>query len=279
MQTVVAELRAISNVLVLDAKVVANPLFYFPAPSTGKLIKLNDGKLAFKTTTDTTAQPLVLPENSKAISMLVPPETTVTKGLPIVSAVFSGFALQAQIPEEKIYRLNSGIISAKGEITNGPGPFAATILGMPFSPTNSYIEPLKASPKESTSTTTETVSGVSSQAGDVSNQPEPLTAPAISNESQEVIVVASIPSDLKLVVGMPGLLALKIAEETSAIALPLEAVAGVSQKGQVYVVKKGKRILRDVSLGISDGSYIQITSGLKVGEKVALPSPSLKFLK
>jgi len=224
-------------------------------------------------------QLLPLPVNSRAIGLLVPPETTVAAGLPILLAQYTGFALQGTIPKEKIYRFSNGIISAKGEITNGPGPFDAKVLGTPFMPeTNSYFEPLTLPQSEVTTTVSETASleNMPTPKAETNNQAPPINTP---NTAEGIVVVAAIPSGLKLITGMPGLLALKIAEVENAVAIPLEAVAGSSQRGQVFVKDKDRKVLREVTLGISDGSYIQITSGLRQGEEVVLPSPSIVNLK
>lgn len=106
----------------------------------------------------------------------------------------------------------------------------------------------------------------------------PVVSSSASDYSAGVVVVVFAPSDLHLIEGMPGRIALVTAESTG-VALPIAAVAGISEKGQVYVVAPdGKVALRDVTLGITDGSYVEITSGLSAGEVVQLPSPSIVTL-
>ncbi len=267
---VTAEVRPISSVLVLDANVVANPVFRIVAPADGKVVKLSDGRIGLQTANDSTAQPISLPPHSKVVGLLVASETTVKAGLPIINASYAGFALQASVPPDKIYRLYNGIISARGEITNGPGPFDATILGIPFAPGSGGSAESVAAGNQANSTGTD----IQNAAGG----PDGIGSAQVGDGTQGVIVVAAAPTDLRLLEGLPGLLALKTAEATG-VALPVEAAAGISQRGQVYVDQKGKRVLRDVTLGITDGSYVQIKSGLRAGEKVLLPSPSIVNLK
>ena len=57
--------------------------------------------------------------------------------------------------------------------------------------------------------------------------------------------------------------------------LPLSAVAGRMDKGLVTVIKNGKSVQTEVTLGVSDGAYIEILSGVKEGEKVSAISPNL----
>lgn len=260
-QSVTAEVRPITSVLVLEASVVANPMFRMTAPIEGTLVKLSDGSIGIETAKNKTVQPIELPPSSKIVNLLVPSGTTVTAGLPVLNAKYLGFVLQATVAPEKIYRLYNGIVSARGEIMNGPGPFASPILGTPFvsgAGGNTEVTENSGGNKPNTS-----------QGGQFQ----------VIDSTQGVVVVAAAPSDLRLLEGSRGLLALTVAEVPNAVVLPVEAVAGISQRGQVYVDDRGKRVLRDVVLGITDGSYIQITSGLSAGEKIILPSPSITNLK
>lgn len=106
----------------------------------------------------------------------------------------------------------------------------------------------------------------------------PVVTSSPPDYSAGVVVIVRAPADLHLIEGMPGRVALVTAESTG-VALPIAAVAGISEKGQVYVVATdGSVKLRDVTLGITDGSYVEITSGLAAGEVVQMPSPSIVTL-
>lgn len=263
----IAEERDISNILVLDAYVVANPVFRITAPFDGVLVKMNDGSIGIQDSKSEVINTIDLPKSSKIERFLVTPGTKVTEGLPILNARYVGFALQATVDSDRIYRLNKGIISARGQITNGPGPFDSPLLGTPFVLGNgsSYVEQGEADVGNNFDNTTSNFF----LGGDIQ----------ITDSSQGVVVMAAIPEDLVLLEGLPGLLALTLTEVERAVVLPVEAVAGISQKGQVYVDDNGKRVLRDVSIGITDGSYVEITKGLSPGEKVLLPSPGIENLR
>lgn len=301
MRTVTADQRPITSVLVFDAVVVANPLFRVSASKDGTVAEMAGGRIGIMSANDTTAQPIAMPPSSEIVELLVQPGTTVTAGLPIINARYVGFAIQASVAPEKVYRIYNGIISAKGEITNGPGPFDGSVLGIPFVPGNGgYAEPpgpkeqadLAVTGAQSDSTVTSgqtdpaaTISQAATAASTATmSQPESMYindawSTSAANATQGLVVVVAIPTDLKVLEGLPGLLALKVAETTDAVALPVEAVAGISQRGQVYINDGGKHVLRDVVLGITDGSYIQITSGISAGERVFLPAPSIANLK
>lgn len=106
----------------------------------------------------------------------------------------------------------------------------------------------------------------------------PVVTSSPSDYTAGVVVIVCAPADLRLIEGMPGRVALVTAESTG-VALPIAAVAGISEKGQIYVVAPDGTVeLRDVTLGITDGSYVEITSGLAAGEVVQLPSPSIVTL-
>ncbi len=93
-------------------------------------------------------------------------------------------------------------------------------------------------------------------------------------------MVCTVPADLRLIEGLPCLIALTTAPDTEGLALPVEAVAGVSQRGEVYfVTADGTTVTRTVELGVSDGTYVQILTGLREGDTVALPSPSIDALR
>jgi hypothetical protein len=75
---------------------------------------------------------------------------------------------------------------------------------------------------------------------------------------------------------MTGVMAVATGEAHGVLALPVEAVAGSSQSGRVTLVRAdGSTETLDVQLGITDGVRIEIKSGLKAGDRVAIPGPFL----
>ena len=90
------------------------------------------------------------------------------------------------------------------------------------------------------------------------------------------VVRCTLPRGSAAVVGQPGTVAVTLRGRVGVLVLPLEAVAGSVQKGQVTVVGSGGATsVVTVGLGATDGSSIEITSGLHRGELVQLPAPVL----
>lgn len=78
-----------------------------------------------------------------------------------------------------------------------------------------------------------------------------------------------IPEDVRVAAGMTGLMVLQMGQPHDAQALPVTAVVGAVDQGQVVVVHDdGTTELRTVQLGVSDIYNIEITGGLEPGEAV-----------
>jgi len=82
----------------------------------------------------------------------------------------------------------------------------------------------------------------------------------------------AIPSGVTAVEGMTGRMVIVLAEHEHVDALPIAAVSGTVDDGEVRLPDGTTRV---VELGITDGQYIEVTSGLNEGDTVTLPSPSL----
>jgi hypothetical protein len=81
---------------------------------------------------------------------------------------------------------------------------------------------------------------------------------------------------VKLINGAAVTLELVTEKATNVLVLPVEAVAGLSGKGKVDVVKAdGTKETRDVVLGLTDGKVVEIRSGLTGDETIAVPGPNL----
>jgi hypothetical protein len=84
------------------------------------------------------------------------------------------------------------------------------------------------------------------------------------------------PPSVKLINGASVTLQVVTAKAAKAMVLPVEAVAGVQGKGKVDIVGADQqRKTVDVVLGLSDGKVVQIKSGLKGDETIAVPGPDL----
>ncbi len=82
-----------------------------------------------------------------------------------------------------------------------------------------------------------------------------------------------LPPDVAAVAGLSGTMVLQLSAATDALTLPVTAVVGTAQRGQVIVVEAdGTGTISEVGIGISDAFRVEITSGLGVDE-IVLENP------
>jgi hypothetical protein len=99
--------------------------------------------------------------------------------------------------------------------------------------------------------------------------------PSISPADGSSFLSCAIPSTQEVVSGLSGVVALRFPTVRDALILPVDAVAGARGSAQVYVSTKHGPIPTDVVVGASNGVMIEIKSGVTLGTKVIVPSPSL----
>jgi RND family efflux transporter MFP subunit len=97
-----------------------------------------------------------------------------------------------------------------------------------------------------------------------------FVSPALSADKRALTVEASVPNengDLK-----PGMFAtarVQQAQDTPAVLVPAEAVQTIGGTSRVYVIKGDRAEERIVTTGQTLDRRVEITSGLKAGERVA----------
>ena len=267
----------LSNMLSLTGTVGLNPVFGIVAPVGGQVRYLD---VATPTSTPTKptrvaniyvgskATPVEVPAGATFAGRLVDDRSTVTAGMPIVSARFVGYGIAASIDASDAYRVAGALTpTVQAQIAGGPGPFPCSVLGT-----------IAALP-----------------AGTVPPAPEPAAAAAPSPGGPALIfptqpqqqqsnpsdatgprLVCRAPADITLINGASATLQVVTAHSANALVLPVEAVAGGQGKGKVDVIgPDGSRQTKDVVLGLSDGKMIEIKSGLDGSETVAVPGPNL----
>lgn len=85
-----------------------------------------------------------------------------------------------------------------------------------------------------------------------------------------------VPPTQPAIGGLTGVLAVRFPSVQDALVLPLEAVGGSVSRGSVLLQQRdGASVEQSVKLGPSDGTQIVIADGLKEGDVVLMPSPSL----
>lgn len=102
---------------------------------------------------------------------------------------------------------------------------------------------------------------------------DPVPRPA-SEEGATLTCV--VPPAVPVFSGLTGVVSVVTGAQNDAVLLPLEAIAGDATAGTVLVLAPSRQPEeRRVGLGISDGSRIAVTSGLRAGETVRIPGPDL----
>ncbi len=83
-----------------------------------------------------------------------------------------------------------------------------------------------------------------------------------------------VPADLEVFEGVQGQLSVSTGAAANALVVPVTSVRGTAGSGEVVVVgEDGAEETREVELGVSDGSSVEVTEGLSVGERVLDPIP------
>ncbi|MCU1471344.1 MAG: hypothetical protein JWQ39_2493 [Glaciihabitans sp.] len=95
------------------------------------------------------------------------------------------------------------------------------------------------------------------------------------NSGGAASISCAIPSSEKVIAGLSGILAIRFASTHNALVLPIAAVAGTRDQGEVYLKTAHGPVTTSVTLGATDGFRIVVTAGLSEGDVVYVPSPTL----
>jgi hypothetical protein len=271
--TVSVQVGSIDSVVTLDATVVANPAYVISTPHSGR-ISYTDGSASVSAASARIATisdsglswDVLLPPFSEGPRWMVPSGALVTQGLPVASATYDGFAVEATVPNNLLYRFYGPVSDLNAEIKQGPGPFKCSAIGSIGSGSDGSVGS-GADP----ATGAEKTTGPAVSMG--TGSPIQPVRPSVNGPVQ---ILCAPPRELSLFAGMEAILAATTAHAKDVLVLPVQAVAGSSQTGKVrLVLSNGTTEDRDVSLGITDGSHIEIKSGVKQGDVVQVPGPFL----
>lgn len=166
-----------------------------------------------------------------------------TTGMVVASVTPQTYSATGDITAAQQYRLTNAPAAATISTTDGPAPFSCTDL--------------KIGTKENTSTTT-------GQDGS--------STTTSSGDGTKVEVRCSVPAEQQVFAGLKITIGIDAGSATGAVLAPVTAVEGSVTTGNVWVVtdpdnpKDAEK--REVSLGINDGTNIQITNGLAEGETI-----------
>lgn len=110
--------------------------------------------------------------------------------------------------------------------------------------------------------------------GSVSIQggPAPFTCTGLKVEVAEdgtTTVTCAVPADQTVFAGLQAQLDIDLGTATDVLVVPTTAVKGGAGTGVVWVdAGSGELEERDVALGVSDGTIVEVTTGLEEGEQV-----------
>jgi hypothetical protein len=211
-----------------------------------------------------------IPKGSTLAGRLMEDRAEVIAGMPIVSARHNAYGIVADIDSAQAYRISGAVKSVQGQIKNGPGPFPCQALGtIAALPAGTIPEPPAATPTAPGPQS----SGQPDVRKPVENQPD---GESKGSEQTGLRLVCTAPADVKLINGAE--VTLDVVTDTAAdvLVLPVEAVAGAQGEGKVDLVGPDRtRKTVDVTLGLTDGEFVEIKSGLTGNETVAVPGPNL----
>jgi hypothetical protein len=274
--------KDLANRVSLGGKVTIKPVFGLVAPAAGEVryleVKPPQGTPTKPTRVATVwvkGKPshLDVPAGATFAGRLVEDRSTVTAGMPVVSAQLAGYGIVADIDAAQAYKLGDALTSVQAQIKNGPGPFACTVLGtIAALPGGTIPDPPAPQP-----------GGSKAPAPGKTAQPPVDSGPTGENGGKQagseptgMRLVCTAPAGVKLINGAAATVEVVTEKAANALVLPVEAVAGSQGKGKVDVIKPDKtRETRDVVLGLTDGKVIEIKSGLTGDETVAVPGPNL----
>ena len=163
-------------------------------------------------------------------------------GVVVATITPATYSATGTVSAAQQYRLTNAPTAATLTLEGGPAPFQCNNL--------------KVGTKASTSTTT---------GGDGSTT-------TTSGDGTSVEMRCAVPGDQKVFAGMPVTISVDAGSASEALMVPVTAVEGKVGSGFVWLVPESgdasKAVKTAVKLGITDGTNIQITAGLKADQQV-----------
>ena len=97
----------------------------------------------------------------------------------------------------------------------------------------------------------------------------------IDPQSRMIAALVRLPTHTGLLPGAALHAEIVVAEHKDVLAAPRTAVLYAGEQAYLYVVSENKAQRRDVSLGIRDGDWLEVTAGLKGGEALVTSGNSV----
>ena len=163
-------------------------------------------------------------------------------GVVVATITPSTYSATGTVSAAQQYRLTNAPTAATLTLEGGPAPFQCNNL--------------KVGTKSTSSTTT---------GGDGSTT-------TTSGDGTSVEMRCSVPGDQKVFAGMPATISVDAGSASDTLLIPVTAVEGKVGSGFVWLVPESgdtsKAVKTAVTLGITDGTNIQVTAGLKADQEV-----------
>lgn len=192
---------------------------------------------------------------------------------PVFELEYQGFAVAVEASNLlSVAPLES--LTGKFQIQGGLGPTQiAAVVAAPGTHETAGGELNAVSPDSINSQGSQDLSDNMATPGALSS-PEnlrPESTPRVSSQN----LLCLIGKDQPVRPGQVATVVLTGKAKTAVLAAPVNAVAGRISKGSVTLVKDGRSFPTEVGLGVSDGAYIEITSGLNEGDVIRAVAPYL----
>ncbi len=156
------------------------------------------------------------------------------------------FSVSGSLSPQQQYRLLDQPTEASVTIAGGPAPFTCTGL--------SITSPLAG----------QADSGAGSGTGDGGG-----------STGGGATVRCAVPGDVKVFPGLTATITIPAGSAENVLTIPTTAVDGGAQTGVVYaVLEDGSTEQRDVTLGLTDGTMVQVISGLDEGQAILQFTPN-----
>lgn len=151
-------------------------------------------------------------------------------GDPIAQIAPSAYYVSGSIPPDQLYRLIKKPKSATVTIAGGPAPFECTQLAI-------------SSP----------LAGADAEVGAAGGP----------------MVTCSVPRKVTVFPGLTAKIAIPGGSADGVLVVPTTAVEGIAGSGNVYVLTEdGAEEPKPVKLGLTDGTFVEITEGLAEGDMI-----------
>ena len=183
-------------------------------------------------------------------SVAVLEDQDVAVGTDVATVTPGTLSVTAPLTQSQQFRLLTPPASARAQATGGPAPFDCTDVrtGVP---------------------------AAGEQAPSSQPSYDPYTGmPAAPSTAQ---VTCRVPAGTTVFAGMSVEVSLELGTATGALVVPVTAVLGTVERGTAWVVgPDGAPVEREVALGLTDGSRLEVREGLTEGEQVLefAPVPS-----